>query len=256
MIKWLLAISLQHIYIEELVTIKIYTSQDIVVECNLRHIDILRLARHKEHTVVEEYVTHRSTSLVISILIWQSIRRAETLDAWHSTQTTVDMHLAIHNIVPDRVKRRQQRCITHHRNHISHTRVEICSTNRVTHSLHLLSYRNMSLTILALRRALRLLAELRSTNINKLLRHLGIELIACYAVHLDKCKLNLLMTWSLHNRLAAIVISIALKEYFVYVLCILLRYIQPLALARSLIISHRTLVHMTHIVELVAIHHL
>ena len=115
---------------------------------------------------------------------------------------------------------------------------------------------DMRLTILALRRALRLLAELRTTNINKLLRHLGIELITCYAVHLDERKLNLLMTWSLHNRLAAIVISIAIKEYFVYVLCILLRYIQPLALARSLIISHRTLVHMTHIVELVAIHHL
>ena len=247
MIKRTLTVSLQHVYIEELVTLKVYTCQYIVIECHLGYIDILRLTRHQEHTVVEEHITHRSTSFVVSVKVWQIVCRAKALDTWNSTQTAVDMHLAINDIVPDRVQRRHQSSVAIHCHHISHTRVEVCSTNRVPHSLHLLTHWNMSLRIVTT------LITLLTTNIDKLLRHLGVKLITCRIVHLHQCKLNLLVTWSVHHWLAAVVVRIALEEYSVNMLCILLRYIQPLALAGSLVICNSTLIHMTHIIELVAV---
>ena len=247
MVEWTLAVSLKHIYIEELVTLKVYTRQYIIIQSHLGYIDILRLTRHQEHSVVEEHITHRSTSLVVSVKVWQIVCRAKALDTWNSTQTAVDMHLTINDIVPDRVQRWHQSSVAIHCHHISHTRVEVCSTNRVTHSLHLLTHWNMSLRIVTT------LITLLTTNIDKLLRHLGIKLITSRVVHLHQCKLNLLVTWSVHHWLATVVVRIALKEYSVNMLRILLRYIQPLALAGSLVICNSTLIHMTHIIKLVAV---
>ena len=253
MVEGALAVGLQRIDVEETVTGKVHARQHIIIECHLRYIDILGIARHKEHTVVENHITYRCTRLIVGLHVGQHIRRTELLQTCHSTQAARDVHLLINYIVPDSIQRRGQRLIARHSRHIGHARVEIHSTHRVTHSLTLLAYGLMLLRIV---RGLHTLAIGRvghTTNVDKLLCHIEIQLLARGLIQLHQRQLNLLVTRGLHNGFAIVVGRVALEEDFIYMAGVLLRHVQPLALARSTVVCHSTFVHMTHVVQLVAV---
>ncbi len=63
------------------------------------------------------------------------------------------------------------------------------------------------------------------------------------------------MTGSLIHWLAAVVVRIAFKEYAIHVAGVLLSHIEPFALAGGSPVGHGALVHVTHIIELMAVNH-
>ena len=71
---------------------------------------------------------------------------------------------------------------------------------------------------------------------------------------LDKRQFYLLMSRCLIHGFASVVVRVALEEHVVDVSRALLGYLQPLVFARGLIVSHGTLVHVSHVVELVTVH--
>lgn len=54
---------------------------------------------------------------------------------------------------------------------------------------------------------------------------------------------------------AVVIGGIALEEDARYVSGVFLRHVEPLALARGLIIGHRAFVHVAHVVEFVTVQH-
>ena len=63
------------------------------------------------------------------------------------------------------------------------------------------------------------------------------------------------MAGGTHNGFAVVIGGVALEKYSIYMARILLRHIQPLALASSAEVCHSTLIHVTHIIEFVAMIH-
>ena len=90
--------------------------------------------------------------------------------------------------------------------------------------------------------------------VEKTFCHVEIERIARNTEQLHQSQLDLLMSGSLIDRLAVVIGWVALEEYVIYVACALLRRVEPLAFARGLIICHGRFVHVSHVVEFVAVH--
>ncbi len=91
-------------------------------------------------------------------------------------------------------------------------------------------------------------------NLEKLLRHFQVELLARHLVKLDQGQLHLLVAGGLPDGFALIVLGVSLEEDPVDVEGVFLRHLEQLVLAGGLIIGDGGLVEVAHIVELVAVH--
>ncbi len=177
-VEVLAAISLKHIYIEELVAFQIHTGQHVVVERYFRHVEVFRIARRKIHAIVEKHVAHGSACLVVSVLIRQVIVRSEALDSWYCSEATVDVHLAVYEVMPDALQGRIQRGVASSAHHISHTGVKVHGSYRMALSRALVSYRQMLLCVGGSHHTLALRTIGHASHVDKFLGHIEVKSIA------------------------------------------------------------------------------
>ena len=162
------------------------------------------------------------------------------------------MHLFVHNVVPYCFEGWNQCGVAGNGCNVGHSRVKIGGANCVSYSCSLLAHRHMLLGVVRRSCVFTIGLEAHSANVYEAFRHVQVKGVACHAVHFYKCKLNLFVSRCLVHGLSVVVGGVAFEEYFVNVASALLGYVQPFALACRLIIGYCALVHVAHIVKLVA----
>ena len=115
----------------------------------------------------------------------------------------------------------------------------------------LLSYRHVLLAIFQTSQDSGV-CEGYTTNVYETFGQVKILMVASCFVELHQSKLYFLMSGRLVYRSAFIVGWVSVKEYLVDMLCVLFGYIQEFTFTGSLVICDGCLIHVTHVVEFVA----
>ena len=246
------AVRLERVYVEEEVAFEVNACKHIVVERYFGNIYIFCVARHQEHAVVEKHVPHGRAGLVVGVSVGKHIVGAESLDVAHCAQSSGDVHLLVHNVVPYCFEGWNKCGVAGNGCNVGHSRVKIGGANCVSYSCSLLAHWHMLLGVVRRSCVFTIGLEAHSANVYEAFRHVQVKGVACNAVHFYKCKLYLFVSRCLIYRLSVVVGGVALEENFIYMAGALLGNVQPFALACCLVIGYCALVHVPHIVKLVA----
>ena len=155
--------------------------------------------------------------------------------------------------MPDGVQGRKQRGVSHHGYNVCHARIKVGGAHGMSQGGTLFTHWMMLLCIVVFQPALSIGFIGNTSNVNEFLCHIQIELFARCLIQLDQSQFYFLVSGSLHDWLSVVIVGVALKEHFVDVSSVLLRHIQPLALAGCTEISYGPLIHVTHVIEFVAV---
>ena len=179
-------VCLQRIGIEKAGGIESNTGKAIVEQCNFCDIHILGVAKVQEHAHVEEHVAHGGTRFEIGILVRQHVGRPEAFDPVHRPESAGNVHLGIDDIVPDCVERFPVIGSAEQAFHFGHSGILIGGTHRVPHRLGLFGNRLVLLSIGAGHYAIAFRHESDAPDIQKLFRHVEVELVAGIVVELHQ----------------------------------------------------------------------
>ena len=202
-----LAIALQRIRIEEMVARKAATRNQTIIKSTLYHIIVFSLAMEQEHTPIPIYISNGSTCFAVSLAVRQFIVYIKSLTINLGTNTTSDIVFLFYHIVPNLVDSIKIRLIAHDGSDISHTRIHICSTYSMSHSLILHYHRFVGLAILFTH------YTLQSAKIEEIFSKLQIFFVACNTIHLYQAHFHNLVSW--------LVGQTTFKEIFHQQVCIL-----------------------------------
>ena len=233
----MLAHGFQRVRIEKAIALKRYAADETVVERAFQDVVVFRFTMQQEQTVVHIDITDGGTGFAVGAHIRQLIILSEGLAAGSSTYASGDVEFLANDIIPDSINSLDIAFVARQRCHIGHTGIHIGSTNGMPHSLSLLYYRQMTLTVFGL--YLRL-----STIVEQELCEVQVFLLACCQIQAGHSHLCNLMTWH-HTHLSGVG-----THFFTSHVSIATSDIEELALASSLPVGHSTLDHVAKVVEL------
>ena len=231
--------ALQWVRVEEAAAVHAHTTDETIVEGTLQYIVILTLAMEKEETVVDINIADSCAGFAVGTHVRQLVVFAESLAVVSSSDTSGDVELLAHDVVPDAVDGVDIGSISGKGSYICHTSIHIGSTYGMTYSLVLFQNRFVALRIFLFDRCL-------ATIVEEELCLFEIFLVACSEIELAERHFGNLMSryhaslsW-VGTNLANHAVGIADSD------------VEELAATCSLPVSHGTFYHVTEVVELVA----
>ena len=231
--------TLQWVRVEEAAAVHAHTTDETIVEGTLQYIVILALAMEEEETVVDINIADSCAGFAVGTHVRQLVVLAESLAVVSSSDTSGDVELLAHDVVPDAVDGVDIGGIAGEGSYICHTSIHIGSTYGMTYSFVLFQYRFVALRIFLFDRCL-------ATIVEEELSLFEIFLVACSEIKLAECHFGNLMSryhaslsW-VRTNLANHAVGIADSD------------VEELAATSSLPVSHGTFYHVTEVVELVA----
>ena len=231
--------TLQWVRVEEAAAVHAHTTDETIVEGTLQYIVILTLAMEKEETVVDINIADSCAGFAVGTHIRQLVVFAESLAVVSSSDTSGDVELLAHDVVPDAVDGVDIGGIAGESCYICHTSIHIGGTYGMTYSLVLFQYWFVALRIFLFDRCL-------STIVEEELSLFEIFLVACSEIELAECHFGNLMS-RYHASLSWV------RTYLAnYTVGIADSDVEELAATSSLPVSHGTFYHVTEVVELVA----
>ena len=231
--------ALQWVRVEETAAVHAHTTDETIVESALQYIVILALAMEEEETVVDINIADSRAGFAVGTHVRQLVVLAESLAVVGGSDTSGDVELLAHDIVPDAVDGVDIGGIAGEGSYICHTGIHIGSTNGMTYSLVLLQNRLVTLRIFLFDRCL-------ATIVEEELSLVEIFLVACSEIELAESHFGNLMSWY-HASLSWV------RTYFAnHAVGIADGDVEELAATCSLPVSHGTFYHVTEIVELMA----
>ena len=144
----------------------------------------------------------------------------------HGAQTARDMHSRVGNVSPDAIERFPVSRLSGEGSHVGHRGIEVRRANRMSHSFLLLDHRRVLLRVGRRHHPFTVRYIRHAADLEELASHVEIKLLAGDSVQLDKGQLHFLMSGSLTNRLAVVVIWVAFKDDLINMLGTLLDDVQ------------------------------
>ena len=231
--------ALQWVRVEEAAAVHAHTTDETIVEGTLQYIVIFALAMEKEETVVDINIADSCAGFAVGTHIRQLVVLAESLAVVGGSDSSGDVELLAHDVVPDAVDGVDIGSISGEGSYICHTSIHIGGTYGMTYSLVLFQNRFVALRIFLFDRCL-------ATIVEEELSLFEIFLVACSEIELAECHFGNLMSryhaslsW-VRTNLANHAVGIADSD------------VEELAATSSLPVSHGTFYHVTEVVELVA----
>ena len=231
--------ALQWVRVEEAAAVHAHTTDETIVEGALQYIVILTLAMEKKETVVDINIADSCAGFAVGTHIRQLVVFAESLAIVGGSDSSGDVELLAHDVVPDAVDGVDIGSIAGEGSYICHTSIHIGGTNGMTYSLVLFQNRFVALGIFLFDRCL-------ATIVEEELSLFEIFLVACSEIELAECHFGNLMS-RYHTSLSWV------RTYFAnHAVGIADSDVEELAATCSLPMSHGTLHHVTEVVELMA----
>ena len=101
MVKWILSIRFEWIYIKEFISFQIYRCQNIIQQGNFCNIQILGIFVCQKHSKIKENITYGSTGLIERVRVGQEKLWPESFDSMDRTQATCNVHSCVGDVGPN-----------------------------------------------------------------------------------------------------------------------------------------------------------
>ena len=137
--------ALQWVRVEETAAVHAHTTDETIVESTLQNIVIFAFAMEKEETVVDINIADSCAGFAVGTHIRQLVVHAESLAVVGGSDSSGDVELLAHDVVPDTVDGVDIGSITGEGCYICHTCIHIGGTYGMAYSLILLQYRFVAL---------------------------------------------------------------------------------------------------------------
>ena len=211
-VEGIFPVRLQGVDVEEAIALQVDGGQDVVEKGNLRHVEVLGVPMGEKHPEVEEHVADCGAGLVEGVRIGEEVGRSETLDPVDCPEPAGDMHPGVRHVGPDSVKGAGVGILVFQVGQIRHGRVEIGGPHGMPDGFALVLDGGMLLGVGGGHHAFPIGHVGFAPNLEKLLRHFQVELLARHLVKLDQGQLHLLVakglagwacphcTWALPRR--------------------------------------------------------
>ena len=231
--------TLQWVRVEETAAVHAHTTDETIVEGALQNIVILALAMEEEETVVDINIADSCAGFAVGTHVRQLVVLAESLAVVGGSDSSGDVELLAHDVVPDAVDGVDIGGIAGEGSYICHTSIHIGGTYGMTYSLVLFQNRFVALRVFLFDRCL-------ATVVEEELSLFEIFLVACSEIKLAERHFGNLMSryhaslsW-VRTNLANHAVGIADSD------------VEELAATCSLPVSHGTFYHVAQVVELMA----